>query len=95
MSDAGHTLSVRGRTGSLKVGYQQAATLGDYTLTTLGAGTYRVEASVVETNACWLSQGPLTLEIEVGPQRWSWREVSVELDGGRVSCTVSGRPDRR
>lgn len=90
-----NTLTLRGLVGALKVGYQTAATLGRYELTTLEPGYYAFEAAVVEQDDFWLSQGPLTLQVEVGPSRWSWRVESVELGAGKVRCTVHGSPERR
>lgn len=89
------SLSVRGQQGRLKVGYQTAADLGPYSLLPVAPGEWRVEATVKTADAYWMSRGPLTLELSVGAQRWSWRDVSAEVADGSVRCTVTGKPERR
>lgn len=90
------SFSLKGRGGTLRVGYQVAATLGAYTLQPSGAGEWSVEASVAETDAFWLSQpAAQTLELAVGQQRWIWRGVVLAVDGSVVRGTVQGHPDRR
>jgi hypothetical protein len=88
-----HSLGVRGKHGRLKVGYRVAASLGAFELL---PGEWRVSASVESTDAFWLSQGAArTLELEVGRQRWIWRDVSLAVADGTVTGTVVGRPERR
>lgn len=91
-----NAFSLRGKGGSLRVGYQVAATLGAYALSPAGGGAWSVEASVSESDAFWLSQpAAQTLELAVGQQRWIWRGVALAVDGAVVRGTVQGHPDRR
>lgn len=90
-----HSLSVRGQTGRIRVGYQTAATLGRFSLTPVGPNQWTVEASVQTTDAFWLSQSPRLLELSVGAQRWRWPADGLVVDGGLVRGTVTGRPERR
>lgn len=89
------SVSVKGQTGCIRVGYQQAATLGRYSLTPTGPNEWQVEASVMSADAFWMTQSPRTLELHVGAQRWRWPAAGLVVDGGIVRGTVTGRPERR
>lgn len=86
---------MRGQQGRIKVGYQSAATLGRFSLTPSAPNVWTVEASVTSTDAFWLTQKPHTLELTIGKQRWSWAKADLEIGGGVVRGTVTGRPERR
>ena len=91
-----HSLGVRGRQGRLKVGYRVAASLGAFELLPSAPGEWRVSAAVASVDAFWLSQSAArTLELEIGRQRWIWRDVSLAVAGDTVTGTVVGRPERR
>jgi hypothetical protein len=87
--------TVRGREGRIKVGYQTAARLGSFSLVPVGESQWTVEASVTTADAFWITQRPQAVELTVGKQRWIWAGVSLEIGGGIVRGTVSGRPERR
>jgi hypothetical protein len=91
-----HSLGVKGREGRVRVGYQTAAVLGTFTLTPDTLGVWRIEASVMSTDAFWLAhQGSRVVELSVGRQRWRWRDAAVVFDGATVHGTLVGRPERR
>jgi hypothetical protein len=89
------TITVRGREGRIKVGYQQAARLGPFSLVPVGDTQWQVEATVTTTDAFWVTQKPRTLELTIGKQRWIWSKADLEIGGGLVRGTVTGRPERR
>jgi hypothetical protein len=90
-----HALGIRGRQGRLKVGHRTAATLGAFSLSPVPSG-WAVEAEIASTDAFWIAQSAArSLDLDVGKQRWIWRDVTLEVDGGTVRGTVLGRPDRR
>jgi hypothetical protein len=93
----GHSLELRGRDGRIKVGYQVAAELGAFKLTPAASGEWHFEASTVSVDDFWMTQdGPRTLEITVGTQRWIWRNADrLVVDGRAVTGIVAGRPERR
>lgn len=91
----GHSLGVRGQRGRIKVGHQMAAQLGAFTLSPLTPGVWQVEAAVLSADAFWVSQDNRTLELEVGQQRWLWRDAHLVVGDGTVHGTVNGRPERR
>lgn len=72
-----------------------AAQLGAFTLSPVTPGVWQVEAAVLSTDAFWISQDNRTLELEVGQQRWSWRDAHLVVGDGTVHGTVTGRPERR
>ncbi len=88
-------LSLRGHEGRIKVGYQVAAVLSSFVLTPAGPNTWEVSATVKTADTFWLSQSPQVLELTVGKQRWRWAASGLKVDGGAVSGTVTGRPERR
>lgn len=91
-----HGLSVRGKTGRIKNGFRVAAVLGAYSLTPAGPLTWSVEATVVDSDAYWLSQGGAdVLEVGVGKELWRWKGAALVVAGGQVVGTVTGRPERR
>lgn len=56
---------------------------------------WKVEGAVADIDAFWLSQTPMSLEVEVGAQRWLWQTTSLAVEGTTLSGTVSGSPARR
>jgi hypothetical protein len=89
------TITVRGHQGRVRVGYQTAAAITSFALTPLTPGSWTVEGSVGMVDLFWVSQGPpFTLELHIGKQRWTWRGAAVEVSGGLVRGTVTGRPER-
>jgi hypothetical protein len=88
-------LAVSGQGGSIKVGYQTAATLGPYSLTPVEPGIWQVKASVKTADAFWLSQSPRVIELVLDKQRWRWSAEGLMVVDGTVSGTVTGRPERR
>lgn len=85
-----------GTHGELRVGYQPAATLGEWSLDVVPAPPVRsfsVVAQVRATNAYWVLQRPITLVLCFGRFRWVWTEVTPAFENGRVSMRVTGKPE--
>jgi len=84
-----------GHRGRVRAGFRTAARIGRFTLSVETPGIWTVDGEVQETDPFWVSQGPLSLEVEVGTQRWHWVSASLAVADGRVTGTVSGSPSRR
>jgi hypothetical protein len=89
------TPSLRGQSGRIKVGYQMVATLTSYALVPASAGVWTFEARASTVDPYWVTQRPQDVELVVGKQRWTWRNVALEIGGGTVRGTVTGKPERR
>jgi hypothetical protein len=86
---------VTGQRGVVKFGTVPAATLRTWRLAARDdePHTWTLTATAVEVNTFYLSQSPLALSLRVGSRTWRWSDVVVEIVGGRVHGTVSGRPE--
>ena len=85
------SLSMRGQTGQLKLGYQSAAVLGAWTLADGG----RVDATVTSKNEAWLDTGNLILCLNIGRKMWVWRQVEIYELSTVLGCRVTGNPEVR
>ena len=84
--------------GRLLVGYQQAARLGNWSVSRISEDgehkVFQIHAGVVLRHAFWSQQRPLDIELVLGERRWVWRDVSVTPDGeDAVTITVHTAPD--
>ena len=94
------SLTVKGHRGSVRVGALKVADLGRYAMDPIEGKQFewRVRAAIVSRDAFWLSQHtrPRDLVLDVGTQgSWTWRGVTLEIDGDEVRGTLSGRPEIR
>jgi hypothetical protein len=87
-------MTVKGKTGTLKVGYQQAARLGTWTLAPK-AGSPAVDtvvAQMVDVDEYWIEQEPLDLVLVVGPTQWIWRGIAATRDGASLIIDLTEKP---
>lgn len=90
------SVGLSGSRGVVKVGYQEAVTLGAWRATTEGPGEWRIEAAIVARDPFWSDQRPLDLCLEVGRQTWVWRLGRVDWgEAAHVTLVARGRPTRR
>jgi len=77
----------------VRFGYQLAATVANWILTP-GAGrqVFSITGDVTVMSEHWIEQEPLSLTLDVGFARWTWKEVTPHIAAGRVSVQVHGRP---
>lgn len=74
------------------VGYQQAATLGAWTLEpSPETGAQTITASLVNRDDYWMHQEPKDIWLQLGRDFWIWRNV----DWSAAGVTVTGRPEFR
>lgn len=78
--------------GTLKLGYQTAATIAEWAIRVDGSA-FKLTARIEKANAAWIDSRPLDLTVRLGPVSWYWREVSPTIDDGNVSLTLMRRPD--
>lgn len=83
-----------GARGSVRCGYQTAATLGAWQLTrsSVMPPRYVLAAAVVAAYPHWLAQERLTLRLVIGDRAWTWRDVVVEVARWELSATLDGVP---
>jgi|TARA_Y100000310_G_scaffold98201_1_gene95926 hypothetical protein len=81
--------------GELRVGYQQAARLGEWRLETTRPPpgmSFDVEAAIRSTNSFWITQTPMTLDLQFGRFHWIWDDVRPALVNGSAAVRVFGKP---
>ncbi len=81
----------RGLVGELRAGWQVAARLATWSLSTpddrMGAGEWRCTATLLEASDYWLTHGGrLDLWLDVGRAWWVWHGVSP----GRGATEIRG-----
>ena len=88
------TFGADGTGGTVRHGYQTAATLGAWSLKLAEAlpRTYVLSAGVDVVDRHWLGEEPLDLTLHVGPDDWTWRGVEVTVAGGTLRCGLAGIP---
>ena len=86
-----------GTQGAVKFGPIQAATLRSWRLTARedAPQTWTLTGVAVNVNAFYITQTPLSVSLRVGSRNWRWSDVVLEIVGGKVQGTVSGRPEVR
>ena len=88
-------MRISGEGGRLRVGYQQAATLGWWTLTRVRLGptpAYEATAQVAELDTFWAEQRPMDLELVMGQRSWCWASVEPRLSAESLAVTLEGGP---
>jgi len=75
-------MTASGQKGELLVGYQRAALLGSWQLSsTVKAGQLKVSVTgqLGETNPFWIERRPLTLRLTLGQFVWEWPNAAIRL----------------
>jgi len=89
-------LELVGQSGELRALYQQAASFGQWRLSTIGPDLFRLDAVQAVGVQAWLSYRPLTLRIPVGARFWEFEvtgHVKIEDDEDlALQVFVSGDP---
>lgn len=87
-----------GDIGKLKVGYQTAATLLKWTVTsqqeTLGSATVTLVAVVGPCDKFWMTQRPIALALNMGAAWWRWETGGIpEFEtGDTITIQLLGTP---
>lgn len=89
--------TLAGDKGKLKVGYQIAAHLRGWTVTsqqdTLGPPTVTLIADAFAANAYWITQRPIAVGLWMGKVWWTWHIVGdVVCERGIVKAQLFGDP---
>jgi len=88
-------MRIRGRGGEVRVGYQVAATLGDWTLTRTRLGPapeYQAEAQLASCDTYWTQQRPMDVDLKMGNRRWQWSGVHPAIDQQSLAVVLVGTP---
>jgi len=87
-------VDAKGPDGTLRVGYQMAATLGAWSLRTRHAvpPSFSIEARVISSDMFWSTQAPMALDLRFGKFHWVWAPVEPCFENGRVTMKALGRP---
>ena len=86
-------ISMKGRTGELRCGYQVAAQLGAWEWSPQGVDDGVVDTALTSVDEFWLEQEPLTLALPMGRQQWIWEGVKVVREGtSRARVHLTGKP---
>lgn len=84
-------VTVSGRGGEVRIGYQTVAELGTWTLR-----DELVTAAVASVDTYWMDQPyAKALRLPVGRSTWIWRDVNVSVAGTTLLVRVSGSPEQR
>lgn len=87
-------LGAAGLAGRVRCGYQEAAAIGAWRLTldALAPRRYALDAAARVVSAYWLGERPLTVELMLGRDRWTWTPSEIVVEGGRARAVLSGPP---
>lgn len=84
-------MKASGLSGELRVGYQPAAILGEWTAEITHGSV--VEARVNRVDSFWITQSPISLVLHVGEhQRFRWDGVQPQFSNGSLKIEVATRP---
>ncbi len=84
---------LRGKSGELRAGYQQAAQLGRWTARRDADGGWTVEAKPEHIHNYWIAYDSLEALLQVGTVRWRWRSVEI-LDRDAMLFRVTGESEK-
>jgi hypothetical protein len=94
---------ISGVVGAVKWSYYTAAAVEGYTVTCTKAGEWRLQATVVLSDAFKMAQRPLTFVAmyakkgldgtTVVKSEWRWPIVTVSLEGSHLTATL-GPPEQ-
>jgi len=83
-----------GQSSELRHSYQVAARTGPWVIAADGlGGAFTFTASVFDEDEIWLAQSPLDLVLAMGQTEWIWRGVAARIAEGRMTITLTRRPD--
>jgi hypothetical protein len=86
---------IRGSGGIVRIGYQTAAQVGDWTLTrtqTTPEPAYQAEATLIDADAFWVQQRPMDLELTIGRRRWVWAGLQPDIAAQSLTVALVGGP---
>lgn len=88
------SLRASGTAGEIRVGYQVAAHLGQWSLTLLQRvpRTFQLRARITSTHDYWSRQQPQDLVLWLGLTAWRWNSVAMTLTGDSVVVDLIDRP---
>jgi hypothetical protein len=85
-----------GNQGKLKVGFQDAVTLGSWNLeldqSTIGAVYADIRAKIGKIDQFWHTQSPQQLGLWMGQAWWVWSDIEVEYGDRSVDIRAVGNP---
>lgn len=91
---------ITGERGELQVGFQWAATVGQWTLTcsnvSLGSMDSILRARVESIDAYWSTQPPVRVRLWMGEAWWRWDKARLLAPiqvGGTVEIKLEGNPE--
>jgi hypothetical protein len=85
-------LTMTGRGGVVRCGYQEAARLGTWKMEPRDQ-QFRVSGTLDTVDDFWISQEPLMLALPMGRTQWTWPSVIVNREGALgFSIVVLGPP---
>jgi hypothetical protein len=85
-----NNIRIAGVSGSLKVGYQQAARLRSWVL------EHSVVRGTADIDAFWIDEeSSKSLVLDLGKVQWVWRDVEVLEKGPQLAVRVNGKPEVR
>lgn len=83
--------SAVGFSGELLVGYHRAARLTDVRIdVTLKAAVCR--GTIVDAHDYWITERPMTLVLNAGVGRWTWKQVEPQISGDAFVAPLVGTP---
>ncbi|MHC4194218.1 MAG: hypothetical protein ACYSP9_08615 [Planctomycetota bacterium] len=78
---------LRGKSGELRVGYQVAARLAEWSARRDG-DSFILDAAAVDIDSYWLAKTPIVAHLQVGGHRWVFSAELLSNSGGRVSARL-------
>jgi hypothetical protein len=92
--------SANGKQGTVKYGPVPAATLKSWRIDRVEQHdrtklAWTLTATPVSVNAFYITQTPLQLSLRMGSRNWRWSDVVLEVVGGQLRGTLTGRPEVR
>ena len=83
-----------GTSGEVRYGYQVALRLGSWVIEAeRDRPVFNFTASIADTDEVWAMHTPLDLVLALGPFEWIWRDIPVNIAGGKVTIELLRRPD--
>lgn len=87
---------LNGTRGELRAGGRWVATLSNILCHVSPADAMSASGVIEKRDDYWLAHGSrYALVLIVGKRLWQWRDVTITVDGDRVTVAGQGRPDIR